>query len=45
VRETLPSSIVAWFLGFEPRDFFQIDDPTAQLPRVEFGSAAAAPSA
>jgi LemA protein len=44
-RETIPTNIVAWFLGFGEREYFAVDDAEKQLPSVEFGSAVTTPTA
>ena len=44
-RETIPTNIVAWFLGFGEREYFAVEDAEKQLPSVEFGSAVPTPTA
>jgi LemA protein len=35
-RQMVPTNIVAWFLGFGPREFFQLDAAMAQPPKIAF---------
>jgi LemA protein len=44
-RETIPTNLVAWLLGFEPREFFRVDDAVSQVPQVAFDATGAPPAA
>jgi LemA protein len=44
-RETIPTNIVAWFLGFGEREYFAVGADEMQNPSVEFGSAVSTPTA
>ena len=35
--ETLPTSIIAGWFNFRPREYFQTEDVTREAPRVDFG--------
>jgi LemA protein len=37
-RETVPTSIVAGMLGFEPRPYFEIDERSRALPQADFSA-------
>ncbi|HEX6699884.1 MAG TPA: LemA family protein [Gaiellaceae bacterium] len=37
-RETLPTSLVAGMLSFEPRPYFEIDDRSQALPQADFSA-------
>jgi LemA protein len=37
-RETVPTSIVAGMLGFEPRPYFEIDERSRSLPQADFSA-------
>jgi LemA protein len=37
-RETVPTSLVAGMLGFQPRPYFEIDDRSRVLPQADFGA-------
>ena len=34
--QTVPTNIIAGFFHFEPRTFFEIEDPVREAPRVQF---------
>src|SRR5262249_29833739 len=34
--QTVPTNIIAGFFKFEPRTFFEIEDPVREAPRVQF---------
>jgi LemA protein len=34
--QTVPSNIIAGWFNFEPRTFFEIEDPVREAPRVQF---------
>jgi LemA protein len=36
--QSVPSNVVAWFFGFEDREYFQIDDPSREAPAVQFSA-------
>jgi LemA protein len=38
--ETVPTSIIAGIFNFRPREYFQTEDATRQVPRVDFGQSA-----
>jgi LemA protein len=44
-RETIPTNLVAWLLGFEPREFFRVDDAVSQVPQVAFDAPGTPPAA
>jgi LemA protein len=35
--ETVPTSIIAGWFNFRPREYFQTEDATREVPRVDFG--------
>ena len=35
--ETVPTSIIAGWFNFRPREYFQTEDVTREAPRVDFG--------
>jgi LemA protein len=37
-RETVPTSFVAGMLRFEPRPYFEIDEPSRALPQADFSA-------
>src|SRR5581483_5985389 len=39
--ETVPTSIIAGLFNFRPREYFQTEDATREVPRVDFGTAPA----
>jgi LemA protein len=39
--ETIPTSIIAGWFNFRPREYFQTEDVTREAPRVDFGQQAA----
>jgi LemA protein len=41
--ETVPTSIIAGIFNFRPREYFETEDATREVPRVDFGQQAAAP--
>jgi LemA protein len=44
-RETLPTSIVASVLAFEPKRYFEIEERSRAAPQVDFSPPPAAPTA
>jgi LemA protein len=42
--ETVPTSIIAGIFNFRPREYFQTEDATREVPRVDFGQAGAPPA-
>jgi len=43
--ETVPTSVIAGLFNFRPREYFQTEDATREVPRVDFGQSGAAPPA
>src|SRR5918911_2295755 len=43
-RETLPTSIVAGMLAFEPRQYFELEERSRAAPQVDFSTPPAAPT-
>jgi LemA protein len=42
--ETVPTSIIAGIFNFRPREYFQTEDATREVPRVDFGQAGTPPA-
>jgi LemA protein len=43
--QTVPTNIIAGIFNFNPREYFQTEDATREVPRVDFGQSAPAPPA
>jgi LemA protein len=42
--ETVPTSIIAGLFNFRPREYFQTEDATREVPRVDFGQSGTPPA-
>jgi LemA protein len=42
--ETVPTSVIAGIFNFRPREYFQTEDATREVPRVDFGQSGTPPA-